>query len=472
MKFKHFLKLCFETVAPDSRYANNWHIQAISDRLEAAMAGRIKRLIINIPPRSMKSICVSVAWPAWILGLNPKSRIIAASYSQILSERLSNDTRYILQSPWYKELFPEVVISKSQKSRVQTTQLGYRFATSVGGSITGEGGNFLIVDDPMNPLQSESRVYRQRVCDWFSHSLLTRLNDRKNGVVVVVMHRLHVEDLTGYLLSKSHGKKWHLLALPLIATRKSRVYSISSPNLLKRDGRRRILYTRANGEPLRKSMSPRYIEDLKKDMGAYIFSAQYQQNPIDNSGRGIIHRRWFGRYDGKHNMANEEYVIVQSWDTACKKNRNSDFSVCTIWACRQGNFFLAEVRRVKLEYSALRLLVLQLEALWKPSAILIEGKSSGLQLSQELGQRLPIISVAPTHEKITRVYRVAPLIESGHVFLPHEALWLDDFEREVCAFPYILHDDQVDSTTQFLLWARDAIIMREESELTPQVRAL
>ncbi|MGN7678554.1 MAG: phage terminase large subunit, partial [Anaplasma sp.] len=412
-----------------------------------------------------------VAWPAWILGLNPKSRIIVASYSQILSERLSNDTRYILQSSWYKELFPEVIIATSQKNRVQTTQLGYRFATSIGGSITGEGGNFLIVDDPMNPLQSESKIYRQRVCDWFSHSLLTRLNDRKNGVVVVIMHRLHVEDLTGYLLSKSHGKKWHLLALPLVATRKSKIYSMSSLSVLNKSGSRRILYTRANGEPLRKSMSPRYIEDLKKDMGAYVFSAQYQQNPIDNLGKGIIRRRWFGRYDSRYNMRYEEYVIVQSWDTACKKNRNSDFSVCTIWACRNGNFFLMEVRRVKLEYSALKLLVLQLEALWKPNAILVEGKSSGIQLSQELGQRLPIISVAPMHEKVTRVHRAAPLIESGHVLLPHEALWLDDFECEVCSFPNTQHDDQVDSMTQFLLWARDTL-MREESESIPQVRML
>ena len=351
MKFNQFLKLVFETVTPGGLYVNNWHIRAISDRLEAALAGKIKRLIINIPPRSMKSMCVSVAWPAWILGLNPKARIIAVSYSQILSERLSMDTKYVTQAAWYKRLFPEVKIAKDQKNRLQTTQLGYRFATSVGGSITGEGGNFLIVDDPMNPLQSESKMYRQRVCDWFSQSLLTRLDDRKNGVVVVVMHRLHTEDLTGYLLSKkAYGSGWHHLSLPLVATKKSKVYAFAPPLILHSNGRksRKVLYVRKDNEPLRRNMGTRYIENLKKDVGTYVFSSQYQQNPINNLGGGIIKRQWFKRYSGSLPVHGE--CIVQSWDTASTQTRGSDFSVCTTWAYKNHNFFLLEVYRARFDY--------------------------------------------------------------------------------------------------------------------------
>ncbi|ASI47645.1 MAG: phage terminase large subunit [Anaplasma ovis] len=471
MKFIKFLKLVFGTIATDSRYVDNWHIRAISDRLEAVLAGKIKRLIINVPPRSMKSICVSIAWPAWILGLNPKARIIAASYSQILSERLSLDTRYILQANWYQELFPEVKIIKDQntKHRFQTTQLGYRFATSVGGTITGEGGNFLIVDDPMNPLQSESRTYRQKVCNWFNQSLLTRLNDRRNGVVVVVMHRLHTEDLTGHLLAKKgYGNRWHHLSLPLVSTRKTKVYSFALPSILQSSGRksRRVLHVRQDNEPLRRSMSAQYIARLKQDVGTYAFSSQYQQDPIDNLGKGIIKRQWFKRYVDQ--IPHEECVIVQSWDTAGTEARSSNFSVCTIWAHKGRDHFLLEVYRVKLKYVALKRLVLHLESLWKPNAVLIEGKSSGIQLTQELSH-LPIISVVPMGAKDIRVFKIIPMIESGHVFLPHEASWLGDFEQEVCSFPYYKHDDQVDSMTQFLLWVRDTMPAEEGC---PQIRVI
>ena len=472
MKFTKFLKLVFGTVSTDSRYVDNWHIRAMSDRLEAVLAGKIKRLIINVPPRSMKSICVSIAWPAWILGLNPKARIIAASYSQILSERLSLDTRYILQTTWYQELFPEVKIIRDQntKHRFQTTQLGYRFATSVGGTITGEGGNFLIVDDPMNPLQSESKTYRQKVCNWFNQSLLTRLNDRKNGVVVVVMHRLHTEDLTGHLLTKKgHGNRWHHLSLPLVSTRKTKVYAFALPRILRSSGRksRRVLHVRQGSEPLRRSMSAQYIERLKQDVGTYAFSSQYQQDPIDNLGKGIIKRQWFRRYIDR--ISHEECVIVQSWDTAGTKARSSNFSVCTTWAHRGGDFFLLEVHRVRLEYVALKRLVLRLESVWKPNAVLIESKSSGMQLTQELSSHLPIISVVPIGAKDTRVFKIIQMIESGRVLLPYEASWLGDFEREVCSFPHYEYDDQVDSMTQFLLWARDTML-REEA--CPQIRVI
>ena len=459
MNFLHFLKLVFNTIAPDSNYSSNWHIRAISDRLEAAYLGKINRLIINVPPRSMKSICVSVAWPAWLIGLNPKSQIIAASYSKVLSEKLSLDTRYILQSPWYKEIFPAVTISKEQntKSKFQTTQLGYRFATSVGGTITGEGGTFLIVDDPMNPLQAMSPTYRRKVCDWFSQSLLTRLNDRKKGVVVLVMHRLHSEDLTGYLLSKEDSKKWHHLSMPLVSIKRSRIYSLSN---VKKDGRKKLIYKRKADEPIRKrSMGRRYIDTLKREVGMYTYAAQYQQAPLDGRfNKGIIQRHWFKRYDDAYNL--HDLHIVQSWDTANTAKKGSNYSVCTTWAIVNRNFLLLDVCRVKEEYQELKQLVLQLQSTWKAATILVEEKASGYQLIQELREFLPIIPITPCESKLTRTYRSVSIIQGGYVSLPKRAVWLDDFEEEVCTFPESETDDQLDSMTQALYWTANSNISK------------
>ncbi|MFP3027449.1 MAG: hypothetical protein ACEY3L_14855, partial [Wolbachia sp.] len=189
-----FIELCFQTVVPGCEYNDYQYIKVIADRLEAASAGEARRIIFNMPPRSMKSICVSVAWPAWILGNQPTARIIVASYSRLLSEKHSLDTRCIMQSDWYRKLFPKVELCKDQntKYKFQTVQRGCRIATSVGGTLTGEGGDFIIVDDPLSPTQALSETFRKRAANWFDQALVTRLNDRKKGVIVLVMHRLHL----------------------------------------------------------------------------------------------------------------------------------------------------------------------------------------------------------------------------------------------------------------------------------------
>jgi hypothetical protein len=205
-------------------------MKIIADRLEAANAGEVKRIIFNMPPRSMKSMCVSVAWPAWILGNQPTARIIVASYSQRLSEKHSLDTRCVMQSSWCKKLFPEVELSQEQntKYKFQTVQRGYRIATSVGGTLTGEGGDFIIVDDPLSSTQALSETFRKRATNWFDQTLVSRLNNRKKGVIVLVMHMLHQEDLTGHLLSKPKNI-WHRICLPMISENKEIIYSIKKP---------------------------------------------------------------------------------------------------------------------------------------------------------------------------------------------------------------------------------------------------
>ncbi|WP_395877440.1 phage terminase large subunit [Ehrlichia muris] len=456
--FLDFLKLCFKTVSPNNQIINNWHIQIIADRLEAALNGKINRLIINMPPRFIKSICVSIAWPSWIFGLNPQARIIVASYSQILSERLSLDNRHILQSEWYKKLFPHVILSKDQntKRKFQTTQRGYRFATSVGGSITGEGGDILIIDDPMNPMQALSKTYRQRVCHWFEQSFMTRLNDRKNSIVVIVMHRLHTDDLTGYLLSKKTYNKWHILSLPIIAEKNNTFYSITSPWKFKHGNKiRNVLHIRKEGDPLYKKHGKKYIEELKSDLGSYAFAAQCQQHPIHLSS-GIIKYKWIQRYSSYNN---EDSNITQSWDTASSSNKKSNYSVCTTWSYKNNCFFLLEVYKVKLEYQQLKQAIINLANHWKPNAILIEKKASGLQIIQELSSisTTSIIGIVPTANKVTRFYKIIPIFESRKIFLPYDSPWLSDFEQELLSFPNTQNDDQIDSMTQYLHWFNNKI---------------
>ena len=192
--FSAFVAKCFGIVDPGGCYAHNWHIDCIAHHLEAVRQGEVQRLIINLPPRHLKSICVSVAWPAFLLGHNPAVRVLAASYATSLSVKHSLDTRLIIQSDWYRQLFPKTRLAKGQveKQKFVTTQRGFRLATSVGGSVTGEGGDILIVDDPLKPLHAESALLRKLANRWFDHTFSTRLNDRLRGGIVVVMHDLNL----------------------------------------------------------------------------------------------------------------------------------------------------------------------------------------------------------------------------------------------------------------------------------------
>ena len=222
--FSSFIGKVFHTINPGAEYQANWHIELIAEYLESVRAGKIKRLVINMPPRALKSVCVNVAWPAWLLAQQPSTRIMAASYSSVLSVKHSLDCRLVVNSDWYKKLFPNTVLSRenNQKSKFLTTDNGFRFATSVGGSATGEGGDVLIIDDPHNPTQINSLKMRNRAIEWFEQTFVTRLNDKNKGAIVFVMQRLHADDLSAHLLS-SGG--WESLKIPAIAP-ENMVYDI------------------------------------------------------------------------------------------------------------------------------------------------------------------------------------------------------------------------------------------------------
>lgn len=224
--FYAFLERSFYELNPFTCFENNWHIEVLAYELEQVRLGKTKRLIINVPPRSLKSHCASVALPAWILGHNPGAQIICASYAQDLSDKLASDCRTLMMSRAYKNTFLTRLTSVRQAlQELITTQRGFRLATSIGGVLTGRGADFLIIDDPLKPDEAAPEVARKKVNDWYDHTLLSRLNDKRNGCIIVIMQRLHQDDLVGHLLEK---EDWKVARFPAIAE-EDEMFSVPSP---------------------------------------------------------------------------------------------------------------------------------------------------------------------------------------------------------------------------------------------------
>jgi hypothetical protein len=211
-----FTERCFYELNPTTKFLANWHIELVASALDACRRGEITRLIINQPPRSLKSHCASVAFVAFLLGHDPTAQIICASYGQELANKHALDCRTILASDWYQALFPHTRLS-SERQAVQefmTTQLGFRLSTSVGGMLTGRGSNFIIVDDPLKPDEALSDTQRKAVNDWHDHTLYSRLNDKRKGCIILIMQRLHEDDLVGHVVGV---EPWKVIRLPAIA---------------------------------------------------------------------------------------------------------------------------------------------------------------------------------------------------------------------------------------------------------------
>lgn len=439
--FNCFINKVFNTINPGIKYQSNWHIELISEYLQAIQNGNIKRLIINMPPRSLKSICVGVAFPAWILGHNPSKRIMSASYSQILSIRHSLDCRFIISSNWYKSIFPRTILSNqhNQKSKFLTSVNGFRFATSVGGSVTGEGGDILIIDDPHNPAQINSIKLRKRVCEWFEQSFVTRLNNRNNGAIILVMQRLHEEDLSGYLLAGSDS--WQHLKIPARA-RQDQIFMINN-----------YKYHYLVGDSLYKAWdNTDYLIKLEQEIGSYNYAAQYLQEPINNYALLTIADISF------YEILPEKFdYLVQSWDTAIKISDDSDYSVCTCWGVIDKKYYLILLSRQKLIYPDLKNQVVKLARKYAPRIILIEDKASGQQIIQDLRSDgfTNIVAIKPKFDKITRFSAILSLFRSGLVSLPKKSSFNKELLGELLAFPHYKNDDIADSVSQFLNFIKE-----------------
>ena len=439
--FRPFLQKTFATLSPGQTFIPTWHLNAIAWQLERVRRREIRRLIINMPPRSLKSIASSVALPAYLLGRDPSKRIICVSYSGDLAKKHSNDFRAVLESPWYQRVFPHSRIGpfKNTENEIELTARGFRLATSVGGTLTGRGGDIIIIDDPLKPDDALSEVRRTASIQWFTNTLVSRLDDKRTGAIVVVMQRVHLDDLTGFLLQQPD--EWEVLSLPAIATSDATI-PISSTET----------YFRKAGDALSPEREPLHVlEALKTQLGSDTFSAQYQQEPVPPGG-AMIKRDWVRRYS-ELPSASELMFTVQSWDTASKGGPDNDWSVCTTWnAYRNKRWYLRDVWRRRVDYPSLKANMIRLGDTYRPQRILVEDTGAGTALVQELRTHLSgIIAVKPEGDKVSRMSAASARFEAGQVFFPERASWLPDLETELFAFPGSRHDDQCDSISQALL---------------------
>jgi len=435
-----FVHKIFLNLSPGQRYVHDWHIDAIAYRLEQVRRGELRRLIINMPPRSLKSITASVAFPAFLLGHDPTKRIICVSYSGDLAKKHSNDFRAILESPWYQSTFPEtrVGIYKNTETEIELTRRGFRLATSVGGTLTGRGGDIIIIDDPLKPDDANSEPRRTAGNQWFANTLLSRLDDKRTGAIVIVMQRVHIDDLTGYVLGQS--AEWEVLSLPAIAYADEIIPIAANRN-----------YRRTAGEALSIREPIFTLEAMKLEIGSDAFSAQYQQTPVPPGGM-MVKREWIKRYT-ELPPRYEWLSVLQSWDTASKGGPDNDWSVGTTWIFARGKrWYLLDVVRFRGDYPTLKAGIIRAAKQWKPRKILVEDKGTGTSLVQELKRQIAgIVAVEPEGDKVARMSAASARMEAGQVFFPESARWIPDLEAELFAFPGSRHDDQCDSISQALM---------------------
>lgn len=439
--FQLFLMKAFETLHPgEPPLSRAWYLQAICHALVEVHEGKETRLVVTVPPRHLKSVTASVAFVAWVLGQNPATKIMVATYSHDLARQHSSQTRTIMESDWYRRDFPRTRLREGGKRALElvTTAGGVRKAVSVGGSITGFGADIIIVDDCMKADEAKSPTVRQEVRNWFDNTLLSRLNDKATGRIISIQQRLHEDDLPAYMLEKGYRH----LKLPAIAE-KEELVPIGP-------GR---THRRAVGDLLNPSREDaETLQKLRRDAGPLMFSAQYQQEPVTAEGN-MIRLEWFGTYDEvppRHRF----HKVVQSWDTAMSDATTSDWSVCTTWGfeLEQRKWYLLDLYRNRVVFPDLKRAVLSLRRTWRPDKVLIERAGSGMALYHDLvstcGFKPALIT--PAASKEDRLNGCLADVEAGHFLLPVEAPWLDEFRAELRAFPSGKHDDQVDSFSQFV----------------------
>lgn len=436
-----FIAKCFHTLEPGKEYRDNWHIHHIAHNLARLSDGETTRLIVNMPPRYMKSIAITIAYSAWVLGHDPTIRIICVSYSKELARKHALDFRTIVESPWYRALFPNLQAKRrgNRNTEFITTEDGYRFASSMGGSVLGRGADLIIIDDPIKADAALSEAERRRVNEFYDNTLYTRLNDKGRGAIVIVMQRLHADDLVGHVRQKDD---WEIVTIPAIETERRTYRCGPSPQDIVIRGRGDILH------PERESRAD--LDRARRILGSMGFSAQYQQDPVPPDGN-YIKRDWIRYYDTAPSAFD---VTVASWDTASTIETTSDYSVGTVWGLKGTDLYLLEVIRDQFEVPDLRRRIAETHTRNRVNATLIEETDIGRALVQEFrhsGLIRPILSKI-RFDKRARLLAQSPKFEAGQILLPREAPWLAPYVAELLAFPNGAHDDQVDSTSQALKW--------------------
>ena len=451
MDFLMFVEKCYNEIGGGQKFAKTIAIELIVDKLLEIQNDKIMRSIINVPPRTLKSTIVSIAFTAWLLGQDPKLKILCISYGEDLAKDFSIKVRQIMKSTWYKKIFSTRFSANGQRDDyLETTNGGFRRAISIDGSITGYGADIIIIDDPQKATDVLSEQIRNKTNAIFSNTIISRLNNKITGKIILVAQRLHPDDFSSYV---QKYETWDVLKIPAIA-KQDIEYKLSN--------KKTIIYK--NGSVINPDIEPLdKLLKIEQAMGEFNFCAQYQQEPISPKGN-IIKIDDFKYFNFK--QINGDKTVIQSWDCAQKTGENNDFSVCVTAIISNDIVYVIDITKYKLDFPDLLDEIKNMQIATNANEIIIEDQGIGAGLISQLEREgYSPISFKPKDSKAVRAQCVTDLIRRGKVRLLQGAFWLNDFTDEVRAFPHGAHDDQIDALVQLLSLFKDGVFSSSIGDL-------
>ena len=428
------------------------HHKIIGEKFNKIAQGKLKRLIVCLPPRHTKSEFASTFFPAWMMGLKGNLKIIQTTHTAELAVRFGRRVRNIIDSDEYQSVFPSLSLEADNKSagRWTTNQGGESFYAGVGGAITGRGADLLIIDDPVSEQDALSPTAMDGVYEWYTSGPRQRL--QPGGIIVIVMTRWSTKDLVGKVLKKQsdeYADKWDVIEFPAIMPESE--------------------------EPLWPEFwKKEELLSVKASLPAAKWNSQWMQNPTAEEG-SIVKREWWNKWE---NEVPAYSYVIQSYDTAFSKKETADYSAITTWAVfeylDQEQIILLDAKRVRLDFPELKKLAWDEYKYWEPDCVLIEAKASGTPLTQELRRMgIPVTAYTPSRgqDKIARMNSVAPIFESGMVWCPDQD-FADEVVEEMASFPYGDHDDYCDSSTMALMRFRQGGFLSLDNDYVTEIRPL
>lgn len=482
--FAEFVKAAWILVEPETPLLWNWHVDTICEYLQATYDRRIKRLIINVPPGSLKSILVSVLFPAWVWTKDSAERFLGITNEEGLATRDAVRSKNVVMSEWYQKNWPiELKRDVNQKTLYENEDTGFRQAIGITANITGKRGTFQLIDDPHDATGAQSDLKRQGVIDTYDQKLSTRLNNQETDRIILIMQRLHHLDLTGHMLKKKNTQWVHLVIPmefdPAIAT----FDPVKDLGALLPEAEARKKYARLadprkkKGELFFKELfSANTVKVLKEDMGEFISAGQLQQQPSPKGG-GILKSKWFNLWEDfkKIKLPNNEIVkkknpfpvcshIFFSYDTAYSEEdlKNNSYSAVSQWGVffnhktQKDNILLLSTWAGQVDYPVLRKKAMMFENKFHPDCHLIEKKASGQSLVQDLrAAGIPFRTYNPDRDKVARAYSIQSMLERGMVWIP-DRQWAHKFVGYLATFPTgePISNDYTDTFTQAMIYLR------------------
>jgi predicted phage terminase large subunit-like protein len=444
--YYEFFKDGFPVLHPNKELKDNWHVEYLCDKIqsgvERVIAGepRQKHLLINIPPRSLKSMIASVYLLPWIWTRIPWGKMISASYSHALSLKHNIKTRDIITSTWYTSLYPEIKlrVDQNRQNLFENPFSGSRYGTSVGGAVTGMGAEIISIDDLLNPKKANSDIERATTIEYFKQTLQSRFDDAEKGLFIIIEQRLHEDDLSGYILQNLADEFEH----------------INIPAELTEDTTEEVKQYYVDGlyDPIR--FPRKELEKLRRSLGAYGYAGQYLEAPAPKEG-GLIKNVWIDdnvitTADVPENLAVYFYADTSYGDQ--KAGKDPDETAIGAWSYYKGDIIIWAITGARLEFNqgiTYMQTFLQDHGYNFQSKLIVEPKASGKSIVQYMRDHLPINVIEdrpPTESKIVRVNAVLPTLESGRIKFV-DGTWLEDFKNQAVVFPNARHDDKVDVLT-------------------------